>query len=30
MTAAIMANHLTIRFGSFTAVEDVSFQVNKG
>lgn len=30
MTAAITAEHLTIRFGSFTAVEDVSFEVNKG
>jgi ABC-2 type transport system ATP-binding protein len=29
MTAAITADHLTIRFGSFTAVQDVSFAVNK-
>ena len=29
MSAAITADHLTIRFGSFTAVEDVSFAVNK-
>ena len=29
MSAAITADHLTIRFGSFTAVQDVSFQVNK-
>jgi ABC-2 type transport system ATP-binding protein len=26
----ITADHLTIRFGSFTAVNDVSFQINKG
>jgi ABC-2 type transport system ATP-binding protein len=30
MTAAITASHLTIRFGQFTAVNDVSFEVNKG
>jgi len=30
MTAAITADHLTIRFGSFTAVNDVSFSVDKG
>ncbi len=30
MTAAITASHLTIRFGEFTAVNDVSFEVNKG
>ncbi len=30
MTAAITAEHLTIRFGSFTAVNDVSFSVEKG
>jgi ABC-2 type transport system ATP-binding protein len=30
MTAAITAEHLTIRFGSFTAVNDVSFGVQKG
>jgi ABC-2 type transport system ATP-binding protein len=30
MTAVIAANHLTIRFGAFTAVEDVSFDVGKG
>ena len=29
MSGAITADHLTIRFGSFTAVEDVSFAVNK-
>jgi len=29
MSAAITADHLTIRFGSCTAVQDVSFQVNK-
>jgi len=29
MSAAITADHLTIRFGSFTAVQDVSFEVNK-
>ena len=27
---AITANHLTIRFGQFTAVNDVSFEVGKG
>jgi ABC-2 type transport system ATP-binding protein len=27
---AITASHLTIRFGSFTAVDDVSFEVGKG
>jgi len=30
MSAAITAEHLTIRFGSFTAVNDVSFAVEKG
>ncbi len=30
MTAVITAEHLTIRFGSFTAVNDVSFSVNRG
>ncbi|HKO17487.1 MAG TPA: ABC transporter ATP-binding protein [Acidobacteriaceae bacterium] len=30
MSGAITADHLTIRFGSFTAVQDVSFAVNKG
>jgi ABC-2 type transport system ATP-binding protein len=30
MTAAITAEHLTIRFGALTAVNDVSLQVNKG
>jgi ABC-2 type transport system ATP-binding protein len=30
MTAIIEADHLTIRFGSFTAVSDVSFRVDKG
>jgi drug efflux transport system ATP-binding protein len=30
MTAAITAEHLTIRFGSFTAVNDVSFTVGEG
>ncbi|MGA2652573.1 MAG: ABC transporter ATP-binding protein [Terracidiphilus sp.] len=30
MTAAIRASGLTIRFGQFTAVNDVSFEVNKG
>jgi ABC-2 type transport system ATP-binding protein len=30
VTAAITASHLTIRFGEFTAVNDVSFEVNKG
>ena len=30
MSAAITADHLTIRFGSFTAVQDVSFAVQKG
>jgi ABC-2 type transport system ATP-binding protein len=30
MTAIIEADHLTIRFGSFTAVNDVSFRVDKG
>jgi ABC-2 type transport system ATP-binding protein len=30
MTAVIAANHLTIRFGAFTAVEDVSFDVGNG
>lgn len=30
MTAVIAADHLTIRFGSFTAVSDVSFEVSKG
>jgi ABC-2 type transport system ATP-binding protein len=30
VTAAITASHLTIRFGEFTAVNDVSFEVGKG
>jgi len=30
MTDVISADHLTIRFGSFTAVQDVSFEVSKG
>ena len=30
MSAVIEADHLTIRFGSFTAVNDVSFEVGKG
>lgn len=30
MTPAITADGMTIRFGSFTAVQDVSFQVGKG
>jgi ABC-2 type transport system ATP-binding protein len=30
MTAAITASRLTIRFGQFTAVNDVSFEVSKG
>jgi ABC-2 type transport system ATP-binding protein len=30
MTPVITADGLTIRFGSFTAVEDVSFQIGKG
>jgi ABC-2 type transport system ATP-binding protein len=30
MTAAITADHLTIRFGAVTAVNDVSFAVNRG
>jgi ABC-2 type transport system ATP-binding protein len=30
MSAIIEADHLTIRFGSFTAVNDVSFQIGKG
>jgi ABC-2 type transport system ATP-binding protein len=30
MSAMIVADHLTIRFGSFTAVNDVSFEVGKG
>lgn len=30
MNAIIAADHLTIRFGSFTAVRDVSFEVGKG
>lgn len=30
MSAMIAADHLTIRFGSFTAVHDVSFEVGKG
>lgn len=30
MTVVIAADHLTIRFGSFTAVSDVSFEVGKG
>ncbi len=27
---AIAASHLTIRFGQFTAVNDVSFEIGKG
>src|SRR5215469_15712969 len=30
MSAMIEADHLTIRFGAFTAVNDVSFEVGKG
>lgn len=30
MTPVITADHLTIRFGDFTAVSDVSFEVGKG
>ncbi len=30
MTPVITADHLTIRFGDFTAVNDVSFEINKG
>jgi ABC-2 type transport system ATP-binding protein len=30
MTAVIAADHLTIRFGSVTAVKDVSFEIAKG
>jgi ABC-2 type transport system ATP-binding protein len=30
MTAIIAADHLTIRFGSFTAVRDVSFEIGQG
>ena len=30
MTAAITASNLTIRFGSFTAVDNVSFEIGKG
>ena len=30
MTEIIAADHLTIRFGAFTAVHDVSFQIGKG
>src|ERR1700761_6484063 len=30
MTPVITADHLTIRFGDFTAVSDVSFDINKG
>ena len=30
MTAIIAADHLTIRFGSFTAVQDVTFEIGKG
>jgi len=30
MTAIIAADHLTIRFVSFTAVQDVSFEIGKG
>ncbi|HEY1579877.1 MAG TPA: ABC transporter ATP-binding protein [Terracidiphilus sp.] len=30
MNAIIAADHLTIRFGSFTAVNDVSFEIAKG
>ncbi len=29
-TVAIEANHLTMRFGSFTAVDDVSFRIARG
>jgi ABC-2 type transport system ATP-binding protein len=30
MTVVIQADHLTICFGAFTAVDDVSFSINKG
>jgi ABC-type multidrug transport system ATPase subunit len=30
MTEIIAADHLTIRFGTFTAVKDVSFAVGTG
>jgi ABC-2 type transport system ATP-binding protein len=30
MTAVIAADHLTIRFGAFTAVRDVSFEIGRG
>lgn len=30
MTTVITADHLTIRFGDFTAVSDVSFEISKG
>ena len=30
MSAIIEADHLTIRFGDFTAVSDVSFEIDKG
>ncbi|MGA9585629.1 MAG: ABC transporter ATP-binding protein [Terracidiphilus sp.] len=30
MSTVIAADHLTIRFGSFTAVKDVSFEIGKG
>ena len=30
MTPVITAEHLTIRFGNFTAVDNVSFSINKG
>ncbi|MGE5325692.1 MAG: ATP-binding cassette domain-containing protein [Deltaproteobacteria bacterium] len=30
MTAAITADHLTIRFGAFTAVNDVSLEIGRG
>jgi ABC-2 type transport system ATP-binding protein len=30
MSAIIAADHLTIRFGTFTAVSDVSFEIGKG
>jgi ABC-2 type transport system ATP-binding protein len=30
MTPVITADHLTIRFGALTAVNDVSFEIGKG
>jgi ABC-2 type transport system ATP-binding protein len=30
MSGAIVADHLTVRFGDFTAVDNVSFSVNRG